>query len=118
MAIEQAVDEMQVAGPAAAGTDRKFAGQMRFGASRERCHFLMTHMHPLDLALPANRIGQAVEAVADDAVNPLDADGRESLRELICNRFHTVRPSPSREASQYDNMQWHDLLDQRRVRQP
>jgi len=38
-------------------------------------------MHPLDLALTPQRVGQPVQAVADDAVDALDAGGRQGLGE-------------------------------------
>jgi hypothetical protein len=41
-------------------------------------------MDPFDLALAAKGVGQAVEAIADYAVNPLDAGGDEHLSKLIC----------------------------------
>ena len=87
MAVEQAVDEVQIARPAAAGADRELAGQMRLGAGREGRDLLVPDMDPFDLALSADRVGEAVEAVADDAVDPLDAGRGEGLRELISDRF-------------------------------
>src|SRR5258708_18430279 len=90
MAVEQAVDEMQVPRPAAAGTYGEFAGQMRFRASREGRHLLMAHMHPLDLRLTTNGIGQAVETVANNAINSFDACCRESLSKLVCNTAHVI----------------------------
>src|ERR1700731_2593483 len=36
-------------------------------------------------ALAAQRVRQTVQAIANDAVNPLDADRRERLGELVCN---------------------------------
>ena len=44
MAVEQAVDQVQVARPAAAGADRELAGQLRLGAGGERRHLLVAHM--------------------------------------------------------------------------
>src|SRR5262249_17331439 len=73
VAIKKAVDEMQVAGPAAAGTDGERTRQMRFGARCEGGNLLVPDVHPLDLAQAANSIGDAVEAVAANAVNPLYA---------------------------------------------
>ena len=73
MAVEQTVDEVQVAGPATAGADGERAGEMSVGTGRERSDLLVAHMEPLDLALAADRVGQAVQAVADDAVDPLHA---------------------------------------------
>jgi hypothetical protein len=54
MTIEQAVDEMQIAWSAAAGTDGKLSGQMRLGAGCEGGDLLVPDMHPFDLALPTN----------------------------------------------------------------
>jgi hypothetical protein len=68
---------------------------MRFGTCRECGYFLVAHMHLLDFALPTYCVSQAVEAVADDAVNSLDPDCRESFRELICDFFHILHPLKS-----------------------
>jgi RNA:NAD 2'-phosphotransferase (TPT1/KptA family) len=40
-------------------------------------------MNPFDLALAAQRVGQPVETVADDAVNALDARRDENVGKLI-----------------------------------
>ena len=85
--IEQAVDEMQIARPAAAGADGELTRQMRLGAGRERRDLLVPDMDPLDLALPANRVGQPVQAVADNAIDPLDTGCDEDFRELISDRL-------------------------------
>jgi hypothetical protein len=85
--IEQPVDEMQVAGPAAAGANRELPGQMRLGAGGEGAGLFVAHMHPLDLTLPADGIGEAIEAVADDAADALDARRGEGFDELVSDRF-------------------------------
>ena len=82
VAIKQAVDQMQIARSAAAGADREFAGQMRFGAGRESGNLFMPDMNPLDLGLPAQRVGQPIQAVADDAIDPLDARPRLKSRQI------------------------------------
>ena len=82
VAVEQAIDEVQIARPAAARADGELAGQMRLGAGRERRDLLVPDMDPLDLALPAQRVGQAVEAIADDAIDPLDARRRRGSRRI------------------------------------
>jgi len=71
MAIEQSVNEMQVAGPAAARTNGEPAGQMRLGTSCKDRNLFVPHMDPLYLAVAANGIGQAIQAVADDSIDPL-----------------------------------------------
>ncbi len=90
MAIEQSVDEVQVPWPAAAGADGERSGQMRFGAGREGGHLLVADMHPLNHGLAANGIGQAVEAVANDAINSFDPRRREDFGKLVCNSTHVV----------------------------
>src|SRR5229473_3125614 len=85
--IEQPVDQVKVARPAAAGADRDFSGEMRLGARGKGGDLLVPDMQPFDLALPTNRIGKAVQAVADNAVNPLDTSGGEGLGELVSDGF-------------------------------
>jgi hypothetical protein len=88
MAVEQTVDQMQIARPAAAGADCKFAGQVRLGTGRERGHFLMANMHPFHFPLATNGIGQAVEAVSDHAINALHTSRSKRFNKLISNSRH------------------------------
>ena len=93
VAVEQSIDKMEVAGTAASGTDRKRAGDMRIGAGRERGDFLMAHMQPLNAAMPAQRIGEAVQAVPNDAVDPAHAGRRKRFHHLVGNGFcHVCSP--------------------------
>ena len=78
---------MQIAGSAAAGTNGELSCQVRLGPGREGRDLLVPHMHPFDLALAADRIGQPVQAVADDAIDPLDANGSKGFRKLISDCF-------------------------------
>ena len=95
--IEQAIDQVEIAGPAAPGADRKLSGQVRLGAGRKSRDLLVPDMHPLDLALAADRIGQPIQAVADDAIYPLHAGGSERFHELIGDCFsHDDFPGPGR----------------------
>ena len=93
VAVEQAVDEMQVAGSAASGTHREFTCQMRLGTGREGGDFFVPDMDPLDLALAAQRFGQPIQAVADDAIDPLDAGGGKGFGELVRDGLHGFTPS-------------------------
>ena len=93
VAVEQAVDEVEVAGPAAAGADGELTRQMRLGTRREGRDLLVPDMDPFDLTLAAKRVGQPVQAVANNAINPLDTRCGENLRELIRNGFgHVCAP--------------------------
>src|SRR6516162_3424956 len=67
---------------------------------RESGDFLVPDMHPFDLVLAANGIGDAVEAVADNAVDALDARCSQDLRELISNGLcHLGLPRGERDDS-------------------
>src|SRR5215510_13183664 len=90
MAVEQAVDEMQVAGPTASRAHRELASEMGLRTRRERSNFLMPDMNPFDPALPANGVRQSVQTVADDAEDPLDACGCKDFGKLIRNCFHRL----------------------------
>src|SRR5262249_4388448 len=83
LAVVQAIYQVHVPGSAAAGADRKFSCEMRLGTGGECSDLLVAYMYPLDLALAADRIGQAVQAIADDTVYSLDAGGSEDFRKLI-----------------------------------
>jgi hypothetical protein len=87
VAIEQPVDQVQIARPAAPGADREFPRQMRLGACRECANLLVPDMDPLDLGLAPDRVGQSIQTVADNAVDPLDTGCREGFRKLISNSF-------------------------------
>ena len=83
VAVEQAVDEVQIAGPATASANGELARQMRLGASREGGDLLVPDMDPLDFALSSQGVGKAVEAIADNAIDPFDACYGEGLHKLI-----------------------------------
>jgi len=78
---------VQVAGPATTGADRQFARQVRFRTRGESGNLLMPNMNPLDLTLAAQRVGQTVKTVPDDAVYPPDTRSSEDFHELISNGF-------------------------------
>src|SRR5882724_7860356 len=77
--IEQAVDEMEIAGTARSRTYRKFAGDLRFTRRRESRDLFMPDVNPVDRPALAQRVGQAVQAIPDDAKDALDAGLGERL---------------------------------------
>src|SRR5262249_41119188 len=93
-------DEMQVARSAAAGADRELTREMGLGTGGKRRDLLVPDMNPFDLALMAQRVGQPVEAVADDAVNAFDSRRHQNLGELIrdplCHRWFPAGPTQGR----------------------
>src|SRR3569833_211881 len=86
--VIKSVDQMQVARPAGASADRELAGELRLAGGRESRHLLVTDMHPVDPFPVAQRLGQAVEAVADHAVDPAYSSKLEGLDDLICDCCH------------------------------
>jgi hypothetical protein len=83
VAVEPAVNKMQVAWAAASGAHGKGICQARFGTCRKCGNLFMADMQPLDLFLLANSVGQAVQAIPDDAVDPLDASRGEEEQNLF-----------------------------------
>src|SRR5260221_14231133 len=93
VAVVEAVDQVQVARATGTSTDSERVGEVGLGPGCEGRRLLVTNMHPLDLALAAKCIGQPVQAIADEAVNSLDAGGCKSFGKLICNGLHNLAPS-------------------------
>lgn len=94
VAVEQAVDEVKIARPAAAGADGELTRQMRLGTRREGRDLLMPDVNPFDLGLAAKRVGQPVQAVANNAINPLDAGRDEDFRKLVRDGFGHLLCAP------------------------
>ena len=80
--VEQAVDEVQVAGSAASGDDGELAGDLRLRRRGERGRLLVPHVHPGDVA-GAQRIREGVQRVAGKAPHPFDAGALEDLDGLV-----------------------------------
>src|SRR5258707_15423736 len=60
MRVVKPVDEMQIAGPTAAGAHREASGQMRFRTCSERSGLLMPDWYPLDVVARADRIRDSI----------------------------------------------------------
>ncbi len=74
LAIEQPVDQVQVARAATAGADGESAGDVRLGAGSEGRALLVSHVDPFDVAVhAAQRVRETVERIADNAIDALDA---------------------------------------------
>jgi hypothetical protein len=55
--IEKAIDQVQIARPAAPCADSELAGQVRLRTRREGGNLLVPDVHPLDIALTTKRVG-------------------------------------------------------------
>jgi hypothetical protein len=95
VAVEQAVNEVQVARPATTSANREVTRKMSLGTCRKGGDLLVPDMDPIDLSLSAQGIGKAVEAIADNAVDPPHPRRYEDLRELISYQLcHLEFPKP------------------------
>src|SRR5215469_17885779 len=97
MTVEQPIDEMKIAGPAASGTYSKLSCDVRLGAGGKGCHFLVPCVDPFNRLLAPHRVEYAVERVADDSVNPFHSGMGQSLHQDFRNGSHDSSGSiPSR----------------------
>ena len=60
-------------GPQLPATDCQSARELSLRAGREGCGFFVTYVHPANRAAAPQRVLHRIEAVADDALNALDA---------------------------------------------
>jgi hypothetical protein len=81
--VVQAVDQVQVAGPAAASAGYQPAGQLGLGTSGERAGLLVSHVDPVDAVVAADGVHDRVEAVAHHPVHASHAGGEQDLDELV-----------------------------------
>jgi hypothetical protein len=88
MTIEQTVDEMQIPRSAATSAHRELTGEMGLSTRCERRDFLVPDVHPFDLLLAPNGIGQTIQAVAHDAVDTLHTCDGKRRSELFRNGCH------------------------------
>src|SRR5580698_9232095 len=90
MTVEQSIDRVEIARTAASGAYCERTGELRLRAGRESCNLLMADMDPFDPVLAPDRVSDAVEAVADDAVDTLHAGRCQGFGELVCDGLHAL----------------------------
>src|SRR5215469_12839558 len=81
---------MEIPRTTAAGAHRELTGRLRLRPGCKGGHFLMSHVHPLNLALTPNRICQAIQAVTHDSVDALHTCGSKCRGKLLGNGFHLL----------------------------
>ena len=89
VAIVKAIDQVQIARPAAAGADRNLPGEMALCTGRKGGRLFMAHVHPFDLLVPANGVGDPVQRVAGDAIDAFYAGLGQRFDEHLRN-FHSL----------------------------
>ncbi len=83
VAVEQAVNEVKVPRPAAPRANREIAGEMSLSTGSEGSDLFVPDQNPLDGVMTPDRIGEGIEAVADDPEDPPNAGVRQPLHQLI-----------------------------------
>jgi hypothetical protein len=73
LGVVQAVEQVDRARADGAQADAEATGELGLGADRERGRLLVTYADPLDPVVLADRVGDGVERVADDAPELGDA---------------------------------------------
>jgi hypothetical protein len=73
VAVEEAVDEMEISGPAACGADGERASEVGFGSGGEGGDLFVADVHPLKRAVFAKGIGEAIQGVSRESVDAFNA---------------------------------------------
>jgi hypothetical protein len=68
--VVEAVDQMQVRGATTAGTDRQSSGEMRLRACGKRGRLFMAYVHPAQVLVSANRVGDSVMPLRASPATP------------------------------------------------
>jgi len=87
VAIVQPVDQVQVARAAAAGADGELAGEVRFCSRGEGCRLLVPHGDPSKPVLSPDGIGDSVERVSRDPIDPRHFSADEGVHQQFCDRL-------------------------------
>ena len=78
--IVKAIEQMDGPRPAGGKANADFAGEFGMRAGHERRHFLMPHLHIIDLvARPPNRADDPVDAIARESIDAPDAPFVQTL---------------------------------------
>jgi hypothetical protein len=85
MRVEQAINQVKIARPAAASANSQRACEMRFGRGGKSTSLFMADVDPLNQSLPPNGVCDSVEAITDNAIDTLYASRCQSGCELISN---------------------------------
>jgi hypothetical protein len=79
---------VEVAGATAAGADREVTRELGVGRGGEGGGLFVPHVHPLDLGVFADRVGEAVQRVARHAVDAPHAVRSKVVDEILRHCSH------------------------------
>src|SRR6267378_5867519 len=83
LTVVEAIDQMQVPGPAAPGANCQCSRQMRFGSGGKSPRLFMPHVHPLNILFYAYGVRDAVQRVANHAVDSLNTRFSKNIHQQI-----------------------------------
>src|SRR6267143_2799319 len=87
LAVEQAVDQMEIAWTAAPGAHSKAPGKMSFSSRRKSGGLFMPHANPVDRLSSPQRVSKAVERVSHHSVDALHARLLEGFDQIFGSSF-------------------------------
>src|ERR1700688_3096405 len=87
MTIVEPVDQMQIPRAATSRANGQFPREMRFRAGGKRRRLFVSHMDPLNLLVCTNRVRDAIERIAGNAVNLPDSRFGKNIHQQICHVF-------------------------------
>jgi hypothetical protein len=92
MAIEEPIDQVQIARAAASGAYGEFARQLRLSAGGKGRDFFVPDGNPLDLIAHAQRFGDAIERITHQSIDTAHIGGFEDLDYSVGNIGHLKPP--------------------------
>jgi hypothetical protein len=87
MAVVQTIDQVQIAGAAAAGAHRNLPRKLALRPRRERGGLFVAHVHPRNLPVAANRVGEAVQRIARKTIHTLHTGSGQRVYKYLGD-FH------------------------------
>jgi hypothetical protein len=84
--VKQTVDQMEVPRATAGGADREFPGHRRLTRRGERRRLFVTNVLPDDIAVAAQCIGEAIDRISRQPIDPADPGCLEGRHDEISNR--------------------------------
>ena len=86
--IIKAIDQVKIAGAAAAAAHGQVTGQLGFRTGGKGAHLLMPHVDPFDGFFSAEGVRNGVQTVSHNAVNALYSRFFQDFNKLISYRIH------------------------------
>jgi hypothetical protein len=75
MAVEQAIDKVQIPGTTTAGANGYFSGNCGVGSGCECRYLFVPRVQPFNTAVASHRIGKSIKTVTYDAVDAPNTGG-------------------------------------------